>query len=51
MQNTIKLFAMEGNKPKLRGVTIDYKPGAFREDDKWKGVAFDVMELLKKVSK
>ena len=29
---------------------MEFKPGAYKENGAWKGIAFDVMDLLKNVS-
>ena len=35
---------------KLKGVIIDQRPGCFKEKGQWKGIAFDILKHLEKVS-
>ena len=35
--------------PELNGITISHKPGCFKENGQWKGIAFDILQRLEKV--
>ena len=45
----IEAMVNESNETVLRGVTLEDKPGAYKQNGHWVGIAHDVLELLQRV--
>ena len=45
----IEAMANDSEETALRGVTLEDKPGAYKQNGHWVGIAHDVLELLQRV--